>query len=155
MGELQLSVLQRERDAWVAHNFPGDEAVDSFMGAVEELGELAHAMLKHKQNIRGMDDAVAKAAIKDAVADCIIFLAGIASHYNFDYGLAVQETWDRVKQRDWQAHPENADEHVDQSHDKVSFVDGAQVAKCGNSLPHIGHKFLIRDTQYYCDGVTV
>lgn len=103
---LQLSELQRERDLWVARNFPGDELVNSILGAMEELGELAHAFLKHKQGIREVSDGNVKDLIEDAVADCVIFLAGVATHTGFDYGEAVQRTWDKVKQRDWVNNPE-------------------------------------------------
>jgi hypothetical protein len=41
----------------------------------------------------------------DAVADCIIFLAGVASYLELDFGELVQQTWDHVKQRDWVADP--------------------------------------------------
>jgi hypothetical protein len=41
----------------------------------------------------------------DAVADCVIFLAGVATHLGLDYGELVQQTWDRVKLRDWVADP--------------------------------------------------
>lgn len=98
---MDLTKLQAERNIWVAQNFPGDKLDDSFMGAVEEMGELAHHILKRRQGIRG-DAAMHTAEIEDAVADCVIFLAGIATHEQFDFGAAVQKAWDQVKNRDWQ-----------------------------------------------------
>lgn len=103
---MQLTTLQEERDRWIRHNFPRDELVDSILGAVEELGELAHAFLKEKQGIRGSNSEL-EAQMADAVADCVIYLAGVATHLGLDYGKLVQETWDQVKQRDWVAYPEN------------------------------------------------
>lgn len=97
---MNLSQLQRERDEWVARNFPGNELIDSFMGAVEEMGELAHALLKRKQGIRGSHEEHS-ANIQDSVADVVIFLAGIASHEGFDFGEAVEQAWNEVKARDW------------------------------------------------------
>jgi NTP pyrophosphatase (non-canonical NTP hydrolase) len=102
---MDLATLQSERNVWVAKNFPGDRIEDSFMGAVEELGELAHHLLKRKQGIRG-DALMHTMEIKDAVADCVIFLAGVATHEQFDFGQAVQEAWDQVKNRDWVADPQ-------------------------------------------------
>jgi NTP pyrophosphatase (non-canonical NTP hydrolase) len=102
---MRLSDLQAERNVWAATNFPDDTLVDSVMGAVEELGELAHHLLKRKQGIRG-DAAFHTAEIEDAVADCVIFLAGVATHEQFDFGHAVQKAWDRVKERDWTIHPQ-------------------------------------------------
>ena len=100
-----LSVLQRERNEWVARNFPGDGVEDSIFGAVEELGELAHHYLKMKQGIRG-DAAMHREEMLDAVADTVIFLAGVCTHLRADYGALVFETWERVKQRDWVLDPE-------------------------------------------------
>ena len=102
---MNLSQLQSERNIWVAKNFPGDRVEDSLMGALEELGELAHHLLKRRQGIRG-DAAFHTAEIEDAVADCVIFLAGVATHEQFDFGAAVQKAWDQVKARDWTTNKE-------------------------------------------------
>jgi NTP pyrophosphatase (non-canonical NTP hydrolase) len=99
--EITLSQLQAERNEWVKKNFPDDELEDSIMGAVEEIGELAHHYLKRKQDIRG-DQAHHYSEMLDAVADCVIFLAGCASHLGVDYGELVTQTWETVKRRDWQ-----------------------------------------------------
>ena len=98
--------MQRERDEWVARNFPDHDVEDSILGAVEELGELAHAYLKQKQGIRG-DPAQLEADMADAVADCVIYLAGVCSYLGMDFGTLVEETWSFVKQRDWVTYPEN------------------------------------------------
>lgn len=101
-----LSDIQKRRDAWVAYNFPGgkDTLITSTLGAVEELGELAHHILKRKQGIRKADH---DAEIKDACADIIIYLLGVATHEGFDLGEVVSETWDRVEARDWIKFPGN------------------------------------------------
>jgi len=104
---LQLSQLQSERNRWVDRNFPGDSIENSIFGAVEELGELAHSYLKHKQGIRQSEGQDHRELMLDAVADCVIFLAGVASHLHADYGVLVQQTWDRVKVRDWITFPQN------------------------------------------------
>lgn len=103
--EIGLNQLQQERNRWVEKNFPGDQLEDSIMGAVEEMGELAHHYLKRKQGIRG-DDAMHVIEMLDAVADCVIFLAGVASHLDTDYGTLVTSTWQKVQQRDWVKDPE-------------------------------------------------
>lgn len=101
---MQLSVLQKERNVWVARNFPGDEMPHSLLGAVEELGELSHHYLKMQQGIRG-DQDMHRAEIADAVADCVIYLAGVATYLGLDYGEIVQTVWDKVKTRDWITYP--------------------------------------------------
>jgi NTP pyrophosphatase (non-canonical NTP hydrolase) len=101
---MDLTELQRRRDAWIAHNFPGDVLEDSLLGAVEELGELSHHVLKMKQGIRGTQEEHVE-GILDAVADCVIFLAGVCTHLGADYGQLVTDTWTAVEQRDWKADP--------------------------------------------------
>lgn len=100
-----LARLQREQVPWVQHNFPGRPAWMPLLGAQEELGELAHAHLKHAQGIRTGEDH--KAAKADALADIVIYLADYATAEGIDLQAVVAETWDRVKQRDWKADPAN------------------------------------------------
>lgn len=95
-----LSQMQKERNDWVARNFPGDQLVNSILGATEEIGELAHHYLKWTQGIRGTETDH-KEGMLDAVADCVIFLAGVCTHLGVDYEELVQMTWDQVKRRDW------------------------------------------------------
>jgi NTP pyrophosphatase (non-canonical NTP hydrolase) len=103
---LQLTTLQTERDPWVQQNFPGDEMPHSLLGAVEELGELSHHYLKMQQGIRG-DEQYHREQMADAVADCVIYLAGVCSWLGVDFGVLVQGTWDTVKMRDWVKYPTN------------------------------------------------
>lgn len=79
------------------------------MGATEEIGELAHHWLKLKQGIRG-DTPTHVEGMLDAVADCVIYLAGICSHLGADYGQLVDDTWSVVKERDWVNHPQDGGE---------------------------------------------
>jgi hypothetical protein len=78
---LNWKELITERDAWIAHNFPNPTQPDpgeSIDGCIEELGELAHAMLKMGQNIRGTADEHTESA-KDAVGDLSVYLFGVMS----------------------------------------------------------------------------
>jgi hypothetical protein len=78
---MELKRLIEERDEWVGRNFGhSDGPGDSIIGVMEELGELCHAHLKAKQNIRGTQEEH-KAAGQDAVADLTIYLWGVISHY--------------------------------------------------------------------------
>jgi len=101
---MDLSELQQRRDTWVSYNFPGQDMPHSLLGAVEELGELSHHYLKMKQGIRGTD-VMHRDEMADAVADCVIYLAGVASYLGLDYGQLVTETWKRVEMRDWVKYP--------------------------------------------------
>lgn len=96
-----LSEIQRERREWAARNFPGANGLfESLMGMTEEMGELAHAVLKRHQGIRGTDAEHAE-AIKDACADLVIFMMGVADAEGFDLELVIAQTWDAVKRRNW------------------------------------------------------
>lgn len=103
---LDLEQIQQERDEWVMHNFPHDRIEDSFMGMVEELGELAHHLLKSDQGIRG-EGVDHQAEIKDACADLVIFTLGIASHRGFVLAEEIDKVWHQVRQRDWIRFPHN------------------------------------------------
>jgi NTP pyrophosphatase (non-canonical NTP hydrolase) len=80
---LTFKKLQDEQRPWVKHNFPGREAVDPLLGAVEELGELAHAQLKMRLGIRGTEQQHREHAA-DSVADIIIFLSDYCTAMGFD-----------------------------------------------------------------------
>jgi len=102
----QLTVAQQEHATWRERNFPNQTLYQAVLGMMEELGELSHALLKHEQGIRKMDDAwVAREAIIDAHCDLIIFSFGVAEDLGYDLGIELQRTWDEVKQRDWVGDP--------------------------------------------------
>ncbi len=108
MREVPLTFrqLQEEQKPWVAHNFPTREPWNPLMGMVEELGELAHAHLKEHQQIRKGEDHVANA--KDAVGDILIYMSDYCSARGFDLQQIIEETWDKVRQRDWKKKPDDA-----------------------------------------------
>jgi NTP pyrophosphatase (non-canonical NTP hydrolase) len=101
---LTFKQLQEEQRPWVLKNFGGGRPHHSLLGAMEELGELAHAHLKAEQGIRGSREEHLEKA-KDAVADVIIYLADYCSEMEFDLQDIVESTWAEVKTRDWIADP--------------------------------------------------
>lgn len=103
-----LRKLQVEHGEWAVRNFgagatPEEErerSVWAFLGMVEEAGELAHALLKQRQGIRGAaDEHEAKA--QDAFGDLLIFAVDFARRRGWDAEAVVAETWAGVKKRDW------------------------------------------------------
>lgn len=103
-----LAQLQAEQRPWVLHNFGGGRPWMPLLGAVEELGEAAHAFLKMEQGIRGSrEEHMAKLA--DAIGDTVIFLSDLCSELGLDYQAIVERTWAEVKRRDWRANPNGAD----------------------------------------------
>lgn len=101
---MNIRDIQNEQKAWVIHNFPGRDSYYPLLGAVEEVGEIAHAHLKMKQGIRGTKKEHL-AAIEDGIADVIIFLCDYATAMGIDVQDALEKTWVVVKQRDWRMYP--------------------------------------------------
>ena len=94
LSRRSLGVVQSEHRFWLAHNFPGQTREQVVLGMVEEMGELAHHVLKRDQHIRHEDH---DAEIRDACAD----LEG------FELMEVISETWSKVKQRDWVKFPQD------------------------------------------------
>ncbi len=103
-----LSELQRGHSRWLEHNFPNQQPHDPLLGLVEEVGELAHAHLKHQQGIRGMTDEEYKKKAGDAIGDIVIYLASYCNTNDFNLALEVTTAWEGVRLRDWRKDPENA-----------------------------------------------
>lgn len=103
---MELAQLQAESHEWRKRNFGEYTPEDSLIGALEELGELAHANLKGRQKIRmGKDAGGLVAAERDAIGDVLIYLAGYCSARGFSMAECVERAWDEVKQRDWVLNP--------------------------------------------------
>ena len=104
-----LSQLQREHKRWLNHNFPDQKPHQALLGLIEEVGELAHAHLKHEQGIRGyLNEAQFREDAGDAIGDIVIYLASYCNTNDFNLSYEVSTAWDKVKERDWQKDPENA-----------------------------------------------
>lgn len=99
---IPLKIMQGEACAWVLKNFGHRPAYHPLLGAVEELGELAHAHLKGEQGIReGAIKGKAEAMAKDAVADTVLFLMDYCSANGWDFGVILKTTWEHVREREW------------------------------------------------------
>jgi len=99
LPELPMGKLQDEIAKWNKHNFPDATDQNMFVGVVEEVGELAHSMLKKKQGIRLNEDHEAKA--RDAVGDICIYLMALCHKRNWSFYDCILKAWDEVKERDW------------------------------------------------------
>jgi NTP pyrophosphatase (non-canonical NTP hydrolase) len=105
------SCLQVQLTRWQAKNFGGANAFQMLAGVVEEVGELAHALLKHDQKIRGYDDDVKyREAAGDAIADAVVYLQQLCTLLRLDFGTLVSGTAYEVMKRDWTTNPGNAHE---------------------------------------------
>ena len=99
-----LYKIQLDHKQWQEHNFGVLPPEDSLLGIMEELGELSHAFTKAKQNVRIDEDHVAN--MEDAVGDIAIFLMSFCSSQRLSFKACIENTWDKVKQRDWKKYPE-------------------------------------------------
>lgn len=100
-----LKSLQHQVYKWSTYNFPNNEPIDPMIGMVEEIGELAHALLKFKQKIReGYNPQMAKYELEDAVHDIIIYAADFCARNGINLG-SVYGTWAEVRKRDWRSYP--------------------------------------------------
>lgn len=108
------SALQVRLVRWVHQNFGGCNIVHQTLGVCEEAGELAHAVLKHEQGIRGLTSQDAyRAEAGDAVADAVIYLMQVCTALRLDFGTLVTATAENVMRRDWKRNPKDADEKTD------------------------------------------
>lgn len=108
---MNLTILQKEVAEWGAKNFPDQPTYIPLLGLVEETGELSHAHIKGEQGIRHTTAEI-YAMKKDAVADIMIYLVHYCEGECIMLDEAVEETWAKVKQRDWQKNKLDADKHV-------------------------------------------
>lgn len=102
----ELSSLQSRLFKWQQKNFKKEDTGIEWMalGAAEEVGEVAHVVLKARQKIRehqaGLDEK-ALADLADGVADTVVYLMQLCSHAGIDFGKALFYTAEEVMKRDW------------------------------------------------------
>jgi NTP pyrophosphatase (non-canonical NTP hydrolase) len=110
-GPHPLSVTQVQLSRWQIRNFGSQSDECIALGAAEEVGELAHAVLKHVQKIRGMGNKEAyRAAAGDAIADTVVYLVQLCTSLRLDFGTLFEETARQVMMRDWKANKETGGE---------------------------------------------
>jgi NTP pyrophosphatase (non-canonical NTP hydrolase) len=102
---MNLDVYQQEIALWRKSNFPDSGEDEQFLGIVEEVGELAHAILKQRQGIRERGDE----DIIDAIGDIMIYLLNYCSCKGWSLDGILWETWDQVKRRDWRENKLNGE----------------------------------------------
>lgn len=94
-----IGQMQNDVGEWLQRNFGDVACTDQVLIIAEEVGELAHAVLKRKQGIRTNEDH--DAAIKDAVADIVIGVMAFCAVEDLDLETLLNQTWAVVRERDW------------------------------------------------------
>lgn len=103
-----LKEFQQRVLAWQTYNFPNSGYIEPLLGIGEEYGELLHAVLKSRQQIRGFDavlEVTAKSAAKDAVGDTLIYLSNFCSLYGLSLEECAEAAWLEIRDRDWRKYP--------------------------------------------------
>jgi NTP pyrophosphatase (non-canonical NTP hydrolase) len=149
--QIKIAEAQAEIHEWSTRNFGAFVDVQkfinlsSFLGMVEELGELAHAILKQAQGIRGTKEEHDE-AIDDAIADLMVFTLDFAGRNNKDLESIFNRVWAKVKERDWKKNPQLGIISADESPEvEEAFSNAAQAPKSYNvpvirdllNLPHL------------------
>jgi NTP pyrophosphatase (non-canonical NTP hydrolase) len=101
-----MKKIQAEIFEWSTRNFgelPNSQIplrISSFLGMVEEVGELAHAVLKWSQGIRGTAEEH-QAEVEDSIADLLVYTLDFCARNNMDAEMLLANVWAKVKLRDW------------------------------------------------------
>jgi NTP pyrophosphatase (non-canonical NTP hydrolase) len=104
---MDFNELQKTLHEWRQYNFPDTYTLwHQFMGVTEELGEMAHAILKQSQGIRGSYEEHEE-DLRDAVGDLTIYLMGLCSVKGWSFEEVVMKTADTVLRRDWVENPDD------------------------------------------------
>jgi NTP pyrophosphatase (non-canonical NTP hydrolase) len=100
--ELKPSIflVQQESGVWRNKAYPDTANIElQALGVCEEAGELAHAVLKFKQGIRGYDKEKTAEEVGDAIGDIFIYACGVADHLGINVVESVEKAWQHVKSR--------------------------------------------------------
>lgn len=110
-----ISLRQKELADWQQKNFKDGNVGDMMLGMVEELGELAHHILKYKRKIRNYapenfskpGEMVKKyrEVVGDAFSDIIIYGIQIMTFEGIDAEVVLEKIIKEVLQRDFNVNP--------------------------------------------------
>lgn len=104
---MMIPDLQKMVGEWGEKNFPEENRITAMrctLGVAEEAGELAHAILKRDQGIRGTREEHDEAA-QDAIGDIVVYLMHLCHTEGWDFRTIIWMTVDHVLKRDWLTDP--------------------------------------------------
>jgi len=104
---MTIDELQRLVAEWSGRNFPAEltrKRLQKALGVCEEAGELAHAILKWDQGIRGtVEEHIA--AAKDAIGGAVVYMMDLCATQGWSLMEIVEQTVLSVTKRDWTKDP--------------------------------------------------
>lgn len=102
---------QKELAEWQNRNFDKVSHEDCLIGVMEEVGELSHAILKHKQKIRGYhDESKFIAEAEDAISDTIVYLTQMATILGINLKESHENITSEVLKRNWKDNKETGNQ---------------------------------------------
>jgi NTP pyrophosphatase (non-canonical NTP hydrolase) len=118
-----IDLKQKQLKEWQDKNFPRsryeqmtkDQLIDFILlmqftlGMAEEIGEVAHHILKGIQGIREGVDGIDKKEVADGVVDSLIFGQQLLSELKVDAEKEIEEVTEKVLQRNWVKNPESGE----------------------------------------------
>lgn len=103
-----VDLRQQELIDWEIRNFGKQEPYRKLLGMIEELGEIAHSLLKAEQGIReGKDGKVDLEELGDGVADIFIYGSNLLSSYGINVEETLKNVIEKILSRDWIKYPKN------------------------------------------------
>lgn len=93
-----MTTFAEEYAAWHQRNFPDSTSEIQGLVVAEEAGEVARALAKRSQRVRGTHDKWTR-KIREETADVVLAAFSLARLEDFDLEEAVAERWEEVKQR--------------------------------------------------------
>jgi NTP pyrophosphatase (non-canonical NTP hydrolase) len=149
--KVETKKLQKEIYQWKLNNF-GNKAGNghqNLLGVIEEIGELAHAVLKKEQGIRNNEEH--NDLMKDAIGDIFIFLMNYLSDMGIEfdmpfvfYDISVCDVRDEV----------NVMNIYSTANDLVSFHSTMETFNMNFSCPptkiSVYSKMLVKELMFFC-----
>lgn len=134
-----IDFKQKQLKEWQDKNFPVSRYLDMpkielvefilamqfSLGMMEELGEMAHHILKGIQGIRGGVNGINKPEVGDGFGDMIVFGQQLLSVLKMDSEKEVEKVIESVLKRDWINNPsgENIDKKVDTENNSLTYQE--------------------------------
>lgn len=105
-GSPDFQMLVEDIAAWQERNFgPPDEEV-SYLGLVEEVGEVMRAVVKRRQGIREEWREEWREEIRKEIGDVSIRLVDVARCESINLANAIDDRWDTIQRRNWKTDPQ-------------------------------------------------
>ncbi len=101
-----MDMRQNELNHWQRRNFGVQQVTDMVLGMTEEVGELAHWIMKRKQGIReAASGGDFKEEIGNAFADVVIYGIQAMTYEGIDAEAVLTKTIEEVLKRDFVNNP--------------------------------------------------